>query len=143
MRWLRHTRRTRVRRYHHLGIPTTQIRADERYLPHLKVHVSGYESSPYRIEWMRFDPDCPVPELVRSVPHVAFEVDDLDLELAGKQLLIPPNSPSPGVRVAFIVDNGAPVEFLQLEPGADAEPGSERRRSRRAARPVPSQESHG
>jgi hypothetical protein len=32
--------------------------------------------------------------------------------------LIAPNSPSPGVRVAFIVDNGAPVEFLQLEPRA-------------------------
>ena len=109
---------TRVRRYHHLGIPTTQVRADERHLPLLKVHVSGYETSPYRIEWMRFDPDCPVPDLVRTVPHVAFEVDDLDAELAGRQVLIAPNSPSPGVRVAFIVDNGAPVEFLQIEPGA-------------------------
>ncbi|MFI5054378.1 MAG: hypothetical protein ACHQDE_08450, partial [Acidimicrobiia bacterium] len=108
----------RVRTYHHLGIPTTQVRADERYLADLKVHVSGYESSPYRIEWMRFDRDCPVPELVRTVPHVAFEVDDLEGELAGKQLLIAPNSPSPGVRVAFIVDNGAPVEFLQIEPRA-------------------------
>jgi len=104
-----------VRTYHHLGIPTAQVRADERYLPDLKVHVSGYESSPYGIEWMRFDPDCPVPELVRRIPHVAFEVDNLDAELAGKELLIAPNSPSPGVRVAFIIDNGAPVEFLQLE----------------------------
>jgi hypothetical protein len=25
-----------------------------------------------------------------------------------------PGSPSEGVRVAFIVDNGAPVEFLEL-----------------------------
>jgi hypothetical protein len=107
-----------VRKYHHLGIPTTRVQAGERYLPHLKVHVSGFESSPYGIEWMRFDPDCPVPELVRTVPHVAFEVDDLETEVAGKQLLIAPNSPSPGVRVAFIVDNGAPVEFLQLEPRA-------------------------
>jgi hypothetical protein len=54
-----------VRNYHHLGIPTTQVRADERYLPDLKVHVSGYESSPCHIEWMRFDADCPVPDLVR------------------------------------------------------------------------------
>ena len=112
-----------MRRYHHLGIPTTEVRADERYLAGLKVHVSGYESSPYRIEWMRFDADCPVPDLVRTVPHVAFEVDDLDAELVGKQVLIPPNSPSPGVRVAFIVDNGAPVEFLELKPRADGEGG--------------------
>ena len=26
-----------------------------------------------------------------------------------------PNSPSPGVTVAFIVENGAPVEFLQFD----------------------------
>jgi len=103
-----------VRTYHHLGIPTTTPRPGERYLPHLKVHVCGFESSPYHIEWMRFDPDCPVPDLVRSVAHVAFEVDDLDAEIAGKEVLIPPNSPSEGVRVAFIVDDGAPVEFLQL-----------------------------
>jgi len=65
---------------------------------------------------MRFDADCPVPDLVRTVPHVAFEVDDLESELVGKQVLIAPNSPSPGVRVAFIVDDGAPIELLEVEP---------------------------
>ena len=64
---------------------------------------------------MRFEPQAPVPELVRTVPHVAFEVDDLSAEIAGKEILIAPNSPSPGVTVAFIVENGAPVEFLQFD----------------------------
>jgi len=64
---------------------------------------------------MRFEPEAPVPELVRTVPHVAFEVDDLSAEIEGKELLIAPNSPSPGVTVAFIVENGAPVEFLQFD----------------------------
>jgi len=64
---------------------------------------------------MRFEPEAPVPELVRTVPHVAFEVDDLSAEIAGKEILIAPNSPSPGVTVAFIVENGAPVEFLQID----------------------------
>jgi hypothetical protein len=77
--------------------------------------VSGYETSAYGIEWMRFEPEAPVPELVRTVPHVAFEVDDLSAEIAGKEILIAPNSPSPGVTVAFIVENGAPVEFLQFD----------------------------
>ncbi len=110
-----------MRKYHHLGIPTVERRPGERYLAHLKVHVSGYESSPYGIEWMRFDPDCPVPALVRAVAHVAFEVDDLEAELAGREVLIPPNSPSQGVRVAFIEDNGAPVELLEFRSrSADA-----------------------
>ncbi len=101
-------------RYHHLGIPTTVPHAGERHVPHLKIHVCDFDRNPYRIEWMRFDDDCEVPDLVRSVPHVAFEVDDLDAELAGKEILIAPNSPSPGVRVAFIVHDGAPVELMQF-----------------------------
>jgi hypothetical protein len=51
---------------------------------------------------------------VRNVPHVAFEVDDLEAELVGREVLISPNSPSEGIRVAFIVENGVPVEFLEI-----------------------------
>ncbi len=103
-------------RYHHIGIPTDESREGERYLAHLKMFVSGFEASPYGIEWMRFDPDCPLPELVQTTPHVAFEVDDLEAVLEGKEILIEPNSPAPGVRVAFIVSDGAPVEFLEIDP---------------------------
>ena len=64
---------------------------------------------------MRFEPDSPLPELVLTVPHVAFKVDDLEAELKGKDVLIEPNSPSEGVRVAFIVHNGAPIEFVEMK----------------------------
>lgn len=101
-------------RYHHLGIPTGIPRPGERYLEHLKIHVSGFETSPYGIEWMRFDPDCPISELVRTVPHIAFEVDDLDSALEGKELLSPPGSPSKGVRAAMIIHNGAPIELIEF-----------------------------
>ena len=101
-------------KYHHLGIPTNVRREGEQYLEQFKMYVSGYDTSPYRIEWMRFEPDSPLPELVKTVPHVAFEVDDLQTAIAGQEVLIEPNSPSAGVTVAFIVDNGAPVELLQL-----------------------------
>jgi hypothetical protein len=102
-------------RYHHLGIPTKRRREGERHLPEFGMHVSGFETSAFRIEWMRFDPDSPMPDLVQKVPHVAFEVDDLAAALAGREILIEPNSPSPGVVVAFIVDNGAPVELVQID----------------------------
>jgi len=102
-------------KYHHLGIPTSQSRPEEVYLSEFKVFVVGYEKSAYGVEWMRFEAGSPVPRLVQEVPHVAFEVDDLDAALEGKDVIIPPNSPSEGVRVAFIVDNGAPIEFLEFE----------------------------
>jgi hypothetical protein len=102
-------------RYHHVGIPTRIPRPAERYLPHLRIYVSGFETSPYGIEWMRFEEDCPVSELVRNVPHVAFEVDDLERAIQGKELLGEVSSPSEGVRVAMIVDDGVPVELLEFE----------------------------
>jgi hypothetical protein len=111
--------------YHHIGIPTTVPRDGETYLAEYKVHVSGFDTSDYGIEWMRFDAECRLPELVKTVPHIAFRVDDLDRALVGKEILIAPNSPSPGVRVAFIVENGAPVEFLELSEEGQADKPSE------------------
>ncbi len=101
-------------RYHHVGIPTATPRAGERYIAHLKMYVSGFEGSPYGVEWIRFEADAAFPELVKTVPHVAFEVADLAAALAGKEILIPPNCPSGGVTVAMIEDNGAPIELLEF-----------------------------
>ncbi len=102
-------------KYHHLGIPTLQKREGEEYLKDLKFYVSGYEESPYGIEWMRFDSDCSQPDLIKTIPHVAFEVDDLLKEIKGKNVIVKPTSPSAGVLVAFIEDNGAPIELIQIE----------------------------
>ena len=88
--------------YHHIGIPTTTPWPGEVHVEHLKMHVVGFDTSPFGVEWLRFDPDRPMPELVRTVPHVTFVVDD-----------------------------GAPVELLAFDgpehevwPGARSEPPS-------------------
>jgi hypothetical protein len=78
------------------------------------MYVSGYGETPYGIEWIRFEEDAPYPDLVKTVPHVAFEVDDLEAALEGESILISPNSPSPGVQVAFIEVDGASVELMQI-----------------------------
>jgi len=106
-------------RYHHLGVPTMVSHPGEVYLPHLKIHVSGFETSPFGIEWMRFEPGCGVSELVRTVPHIAFEVDDLEAALARLGIQGEISSPSEGVRVAMIVDDGAPVELIEIRRRGD------------------------
>ena len=106
-------------RYHHIGIPTDMKLPMKDYVTEFKMYASGYEQSPYGIEWMKFDADSPLPELVKKVPHVAFVVDSIQAEIAGKEILIAPNSPAEGLTVAFIVDNGAPVEFLQFDRPED------------------------
>jgi hypothetical protein len=113
-------------RYHHLGIPTTIPRPDEVHLPRLKIRVSGFPTSPFGVEWMRFEPSCPVHELVRTVPHLAFEVDDLEAACAGRTLLGGITSPSRGVRVAMIVDHGAPIELIEF--GAVKKRGKRKRK---------------
>jgi hypothetical protein len=93
-------------------------------LDRLRISCTDHESSLFGIQWMQYDDDCSVPALVRAVAHVAFEVNDLQAALNGKKVIIPPNSPSPGVMVAFIEEAGAPVELLQIDP-----PGGARHRS--------------
>ena len=100
-------------KYHHIGIPTTANFEGEIDLPHLKITVTDHENNPFGIQWQRYWEDAPYPDLVKLIPHVAFEVDDLDKALDGQNVIIQPNSPSAGVIVAFIEVNGAPVELLQ------------------------------
>ena len=101
-------------KYNHLGIPTKVKLPGERFLPQYKVYTYGYEESAYKIEWMRYEPECTLPEIVKNLPHVAFEVDDLEEAIKGQKIIIEPNSPSEGVMVAFIEDNGAPIELMQF-----------------------------
>jgi hypothetical protein len=102
-------------RFNHVGIPTTARFEGEIDLPHLKVTVSDHQSNPFGIQWQRYWEGAPYPDLVKTVAHVAFEVDDLEQALHGQDVIIPPNSPSAGVIVAFIKVAGAPVELLQID----------------------------
>ena len=102
-------------KFNHIGIPTDASFEGEIPLPHLKVTVSDHQNNPFGIQWQRYWPDAPYPDLVKRVAHVAFEVDDLEAALEGHKVIILPNSPSSGVRVAFIEVNGAPVELLEID----------------------------
>ena len=100
-------------KYNHIGIPTTSEFEGEIDLPSLKMTVSDHENNPFGIQWQRYWDGAPYPDLVKTVPHVAFEVDDLDAALVGQKVLIHPTSPINGLLVAFIEVNGAPVELMQ------------------------------
>src|SRR5665647_636609 len=94
-------------KYHHLGIPTKKKMPDETYLPQFRFYVSGFSTSPFGIEWMRFEKDSSVDRLIQTVPHIAFEVSDIDHELAihNLKVLTCQNSHTEGIRVAMIEHN--------------------------------------
>lgn len=99
--------------------PDYRKKENEVYIPRLKFFVSGFPTSPFGIEWMRFEEDSPMHPLVKKIPHVAFEVKDIEKEIRerGLHVLTPVNSPSEGVAVAMIEHNGAPIELIQFTKG--------------------------
>ena len=102
-------------KFNHIGIPTTDRFDGEIDLPHLSVTVSDHQNNPFGIQWQRYWDGALYPDLVKTVAQVAFEVDNLQEALAGQDVIIPPNSPSQGVKVAFIKVAGAPVELLEID----------------------------
>jgi hypothetical protein len=104
-----------MREYHHLGVPYTEPMAGEKYIPHLKIYVWGYDTSAYKIEWVRFAEGAEelYPPLLWKMPHLAFKVDNLQKELEGKKLIWGPSESYPGFMVAMIEENGVPVELIE------------------------------
>lgn len=102
-------------KYNHIGIPTTANFDGEIPLAHLQVTVSDHQNNPFGIQWQRYWDGALYPDVVKTVPHVAFEVDDLAAAIRDQKVIVAPDSPSTGVLVAMIEVNGAPVELMQID----------------------------
>ena len=81
------------------GIPTTEKKPNEIYLPQYKFYVYGFDTSDYGIEWMRFEDDSPISDIIKKIPHIAFEVDDLNEAIIGKKLIGEITSPTKGTEL--------------------------------------------
>jgi hypothetical protein len=103
-----------MREFHHIGVPSRQLRLNETYLKDAKVYVTPVDADPMGIEWLRFEFGSPMPREIQTMTHLAFKVDDLEAELKGRRVLVAPFAPASGVKIAFILHEGVPVEFMQL-----------------------------
>ncbi len=103
-----------MRTFHHIGIPSSQQRPGETFLEGAKLYVTPVDADPMKIEWLRFLPDSPMPAELKTQTHLAYQVDDMEAELKGQKVLIEPFSPMPGIKVAFILHQGVPIEFMQV-----------------------------
>ncbi|MEP3299077.1 MAG: hypothetical protein ABJO27_21815 [Pseudoruegeria sp.] len=66
----------------------------------------NHKGNLFGIQWQRYDPDAPYPDLVKAVAHMAFDVEDLQSVLVGQKVIVQPNSPVEGLVVAFIEVDG-------------------------------------
>lgn len=100
--------------YHHTGVVTDQKQPNEMYVEATKVWITNPDEHPCRIEYVRYEPDTPVEPSLQNRCHTAYTVDDLDQAISGKQVVIGPFDAFPRVRVVFIEENGALIEYIQF-----------------------------
>ena len=107
-----------MRQFDHVGLPTDSKQPEEMYVADTKVWVTDPMQHPYRVEYLRYEPDTPVRGPVRDLPHIAFRVDNLEREMEGAEILLGPFQPTPTLRVVFVLRDGAVFEFMESsEPG--------------------------
>lgn len=103
-----------MRTLHHIGIPTDVKQEDESYLEDAKLFITDAEQSRNSIEWLRFEDGSPMPDILKNMPHIAYAVDSLEDEMSGSEVLLEPFEPMPGVMVAFVIEEGAPIELMEM-----------------------------
>ena len=107
-----------MRVFDHVGIQTYDKQPGEMYVEATKVWVTDPAQHPHRIEFLRFEPDCPVKGPARDLPHMAFRVDSLEPEMEGAEILLGPFNATDTLRVVFVLKDGAVFEFMEnSEPG--------------------------
>ena len=99
--------------FDHIGIVTDEKKADETFVPATRVWITDFQKHPFRVEWLRYEPDSPVTGPVRTMPHVAYRVDDIQQAAKGLKVLLEPFDAGIA-RVGFYqTADGAVVEFME------------------------------
>ena len=107
--------------FDHVGIITNEPKPGEVFVEATRVWVTDVADHPYRVEWLRFEPDSPVTGPVREIPHVAFRVDSEDAirEAAkGLNVLLEPFDAGFAVAGFYQTDDGAVIEFITYKDGS-------------------------
>lgn len=99
--------------FDHVGIPTQEKQPVEMWVEATRVWVTGPAAHPHRIEYLRFEPDSPVTGPVRDLPHMAFQVDNLEAAMEGAEVLLGPFAPTETLRVVFVLRDGAVFEYME------------------------------
>lgn len=98
---------------HHIGIPTDEVREGERYAPSVGMWTSDDLTGPLPVQWHRFTDDSPLHPLLRTLPHVAFRVSNLELAVEGHTVILGPYEPIDDYKVAVIDNAGMPIELIE------------------------------
>ena len=77
-------------KFDHIGVVTEMKQPKESWVEATRVWVTSPREHPYNIEFLRFEPDTPVTGPLRTDPHVAYRVDDVNAAIEGHEVLLGP-----------------------------------------------------
>ena len=99
--------------FDHIGLITTEKKPGEVYVPAIKLWVTDRQTHPFRVEWLRFEPDSPMPQIVRETAHVAYRVTNLQAAAKGLKVLVEPFDAGIATVAFYQTDDGAIVELME------------------------------
>ncbi len=102
-----------MKKFNHIGIPTSVEHTGEIFNQDIGLYVTDFSASEHRIEWLRFLDDSPMPDELKTTAHIAYEVEDLDEAMKGKKVLLEPFNANESLKIAFVMEDEAPVELMQ------------------------------
>jgi len=104
-----------MRKINHFGVPTSVKQENENYAEGMKLYLTDFTQSENKIEFLRFEEGSPLPELLQTVPHIAYEVPSLKEAMKGKEVLMEPFEGGENLTCAFIVEEGIPIELMEFK----------------------------
>lgn len=104
-----------MRKFNHVGIITTEDKPGAVFNDGLKVWLTDFTTSPNKIEFMKFVEGSCMPEIIQKSTHMAYEVPSLEEALKGAKLLFGPAVCSDTLTIAFVEEEGIPVELMEFK----------------------------
>jgi hypothetical protein len=101
-----------MRKFNHVGIPTTTSREGEIYVEGMKLFLTDFNNSDNKIEFLRFEGDSQMPEILKTHAHIAYEVPSLESAMKGKKVVLEPFQGGEGLMCAFIEEEGIAIELM-------------------------------
>ena len=67
----------------HIGIPVKEKPAKATYLPEAKLYITDPADTKNNLEFLFFEAECQMPDIVKTSTHIAYMVDDIEAEING------------------------------------------------------------
>ena len=102
-------------KFDHVGYRSFEKQEGEFYYAPNKVWITDASKHPFKIEWLRYEEDSLVPDIVKNQPHIGFRIKNLVEASRGLELLLGPMIIDEKTVVGFYLSrDGGVIELMEI-----------------------------